>query len=782
MPPTSEHPGDAGKSFKDEWITGTIEDLIGREKVQALRTSKSAGETLWGTVVQAAVASDQQIVEALAARFRLKVADLGQSERGARDFVPEPIARRYHVLPMRITDSYLEIATASPFDFDCEKTLAFATGREVRMHLASPSAIRDRIDELYRPENVIDKLLEGMDAAEVTTLEEQQDTDELTASAEQASQRPVVRLVDLILSEGILSRASDIHIEPEEGGVAVRYRIDGVLRQVMKVPRAAGLPLISRLKIISSLDIADRLRPQDGRARVAVNGTPVDLRVSTLPASLGEKVVIRILDSRRTVLSLDSLGLTEQESGEIRALLDNRDGIILVTGPTGSGKTTTLYSALRHIQSEGVNIVTVEDPVEYRLAGIVQVQVHEKAGLTFASALRSILRQDPDVVLVGEIRDRETAQIAVQASLTGHLVLATLHTNDAPNAVTRLVDIGVESFKIATAVRGVVAQRLMRRLCPSCKEVWVESIPPKMHRWIPRDTPLYRAVGCPECAMTGFRGRFSIIEVLRVTAEVERRIGQNVTADKIAEAARAAGMHTMWESGLEHVLRGDSTIDELLRVVDMPQEDENLERRRSGPKPRLEPPAGGADASARRDAPPPEPRPERAAAEAHPGFGAFELLEEELMAGLGQEDGAAPAPARASVPTAPRPGGAKVLLVDDEDQLRRVMRDLLEREGYDVIEAGDGVEALDQVDRHAPDIIVLDLNLPGLDGYGVLSHLRSRRATEHIPVVVLTARGDEENEVRVFEFGADDFLSKPFRARALSARLDAVLRRTKHPH
>jgi type II secretory ATPase GspE/PulE/Tfp pilus assembly ATPase PilB-like protein/ActR/RegA family two-component response regulator len=778
MSPASEQAGDAGKSFKDEWITGTIEELIGREKLDALRASKTAADTLWETAIQAGVATDEQIVGALATRFRLKRADLGQSERGARDFVPEQVARRYHVLPMRITDSFLEIASAAPFDLDCEKTLAFATGRDIRMYLASPSAIRAKIDELYRPENVINKLLEGMEEAEVTTLEDQELAEaELTASAEQASQRPVVRLVDLILSEGILSRASDIHIEPEEGGVAVRYRIDGVLRQVMKVPRAAGLPLISRLKIISTLDIADRLRPQDGRARVAVNGTPVDLRVSTLPASLGEKVVIRILDSRRTVLSLDSLGLNEQESGEVRALLENRDGIILVTGPTGSGKTTTLYSALRLIQSEGVNIVTVEDPVEYRMAGIVQVQVHEKAGLTFASALRSILRQDPDVVLVGEIRDRETAQIAVQASLTGHLVLSTLHTNDAPNAVTRLVDIGVESFKIATAVRGVVAQRLMRRLCPSCKEVWVESIPPKMHRWIPRETPLYRAVGCGECAMTGYRGRFSIVEVLRVSAEVERRIGQNATADKIAEAARAAGMHTLWESGLEHVLRGDSTVEELLRVVDMPQEDEPLERRRSGSKPKIEAPGVTGEAAPRRETPAPEVRPERATS----FEGAFELLEEELMAGIGQKAGETVV--RTPLPSAQRPApGAKVLLVDDEDQLRRVMRDLLERDGYDVIEAGDGVEALDQVDRHAPDIIVLDLNLPGLDGYGVLSHLRSRRATEQIPVVVLTARGDEENEVRVFEFGADDFLSKPFRARALTARLDAVLRRTKRVH
>jgi type II secretory ATPase GspE/PulE/Tfp pilus assembly ATPase PilB-like protein/ActR/RegA family two-component response regulator len=759
--------GQESRTFRDEWIGPTIEGIIGAEPLAAIRASKTAAGSLWELTVLEGGATEEQILAALSDRFRLKLADLSQAERGARELVPEPVARRYHILPIRVTDSYLEIATSNPFDLDCEKALAFATGREVRMLLATPSAIRNKIDEGYRPENVIDRLLEGMEGAEVTQLEDQDAVDELTVSAEQASQRPVVRLVDLILSEGILSRASDIHIEPEEGGVAVRYRIDGVLRQVMKVPRAAGLPLISRLKIISQLDIADRLRPQDGRARVAVNGTPVDLRVSTLPASLGEKVVIRILDSRRTVLSLDSLGLSESEIASIRALLENRDGIILVTGPTGSGKTTTLYSALRHVQTAGINIVTVEDPVEYRLAGIVQVQVHEKAGLTFSSALRSILRQDPDVVLVGEIRDRETAQIAVQASLTGHLVLSTLHTNDAPNAVTRLVDIGVESFKIATAVRGVVAQRLMRRLCPSCKEVWVESMPPKMHRWIPSDTPLYRAVGCQECAMTGYRGRFSIVEVLPVNAEVEHRIGQNQTADKIAEAARAAGMKTLWESGLAHVVKGESTVDELLRVVDMPQDDEVLEERRrsSGAKAKAEAPA----AEAPKPAPPTAgeaARISRSAALA----GAFDIVVEGDQARVAEP----PAPGGARAPTL----GKRVLLVDDEDQLRRVMRDLLEREGYVVVEAGDGVEALDQVDRHAPDIIVLDLNLPGLDGFGVLSHLRSRRVTQEIPVIVLTARGDEENEIRVFEFGADDFLSKPFRARALSARLEAVLRRT----
>ena len=520
----------------------------------------------------------------------------------------------------------------------------------------------------------------------------------------------------------------------------------------MKIPRGAGLPLISRIKIMSQLDIADRLRPQDGRARVAVNGQPIDLRVSTLPAQLGEKIVIRILDSRATAKSLDSLGLNPGEGDAIKRLLENHEGILLVTGPTGSGKTTTLYSAINQIKGEGVNIVTVEDPVEYRMAGIVQVQVQEKAGLTFAAALRSILRQDPNVVLVGEIRDRETAMIAVQASLTGHLVLSTLHTNDAANAVTRLVDIGVEPYKIAAALRGVVAQRLMRKLCPTCKEVWMETPPERLKRWIPTGTPLYRAAGCPDCVMTGYRGRFSILEILTMNAELERRIAAGDPADRIADAARRAGMKSLWDSGLAHVLRGESTIDELMRVVDVPPEAAAIADLAAHTAPAA-PGAHGAPAA-----------PARVGAQ--PIATHFDLLEEVALPA--RRSGAYGEPAK------------KVLLVDDEDSLRKVMKELLEREGYEVAEARDGVQALDQVDRMGPDIIVLDLNLPGLDGYGVLSHLRSRPATAGIPVIVLTAKGDEDNEVRVFELGADDFLTKPFRARALSARLEAVLGRRRH--
>ena len=740
----------SSRPIRDEWLLATLEALLSPEAVEQLRTAVQ--DSYWEAAVRRGLVMDDEILTALATRFRMKIASLSSSTHHARELVPEQLARKYRVVPLAISDSVLDIATADPHDFDCERTLAFATGRTVRMSLASPMRILERIDELYRPENVVEKILEGVTANyDITAVSEVAEDTDLEASAGMASERPVIRLVDHILAEGITSRASDIHLEPEEGGVAVRYRIDGVLRQVMSLPRAAGTPLVSRVKIISGLDIADRLRPQDGRARVVVNGTRIDLRVSTLPTSQGEKVVIRILDNRATIMSLESMGLNPEEIERIRQLMSAREGIILVTGPTGSGKTTTLYSLIRQMQTRGGNIVTVEDPVEYKLQGIVQVQVNEKTGLTFASALRSILRQDPNVILVGEIRDRDTASIAVQAALTGHLVFSTLHTIDAPSSVTRLVDIGVESYKMAAALKGVIAQRLLRRLCRSCRQLSIEPIPERMQKWLPVGTSLYRSVGCPDCSMTGYRGRFAVTEVLTVSTEVERRLAANESADRIADAARESGMRSLFESGLVRVRNGETSLDELLRVLEIPAEPQS--RRPSGSHVIVaeRPPVHDAPATpsgvGSRYSPPIPPLPAEA----------LQLV-----------DDGHPHPA----------GRLTVLLVEDEAQLRRLLRDMLEREGFRVVEAVDGVEALDEVDRSAPDIIVLDLDLPRLDGYGVLTHLRSRRATAHLPVLVLTAQGDEDSEVRVFEYGANDFLGKPLRSRVLSARLRSLVRRT----
>lgn len=733
------------RPIRDDWLLPTLQALI--EQAQLERLKQEATESLWEAAVNRRLTTDGDILAALSARFRMPIADLAAVDREATEVIPEALARKYRVLPLKVTNSTLDIATSDPHDLDSERALGFAAGRTIRMNLAAPAQIQQRIEEVYRPDSAVDKLLEGMTDYDVQQLPDEQAEDvDLTS---RASERPIIKLVDHIVAEGIQQRASDIHLESQEQRVIVTYRIDGVLRQAMALPRAVGIPLVSRIKIMAELDIADRLRPQDGRARVSVNGVRVDLRVSTLPASAGEKVVIRILDSRSTVLSLENLGLTGIEAERVQGLINLREGIVLVTGPTGSGKTTTLYSALGTIQGRGVNIVTVEDPVEYKMQGVVQVQVNEKAGLSFAAALRSILRQDPDVVLVGEIRDRETATIATQASLTGHLVLSTLHTIDAASAVARLVDIGIEPFKIAAALKGVIAQRLVRRLCPRCKEPTADAVAPRLRRWLPAGVSgMYRAVGCGECGNTGYRGRMAVMEILVTDAEVERRISAAESTERIAEAARLGGMRSMWDAGIEHVLDGETDVEELLRVLEVPPE----RAAPSHPRPARETPRGSTRVPTPAATPVAKPRPS--------------FLPEEVLELV--DDVAAPA-RKATRPT--------VLLVEDEEPLRMVLRDLLEREGYEIVEAADGVQALDEVDRHAPDIIVLDLNLPRLDGYHVLSHLRARPATATVPVLVLTARGDEDSEVKVFESGADDFITKPFRPRALSARVKALLKK-----
>ena len=480
-------------------------------------------------------------VSSLARRFRLPIADLSLATTHAASIVPEKWARRFHVLPLSATEHELLIATADPLDVDCERTLGFATGRHVRLAIADADEIGRRIDDLYRTESAA---AEPEQVLEVQHLG--RDVEGAPLAPGDDGSASVSTLVDELLAAGISSRASDIHIEAEEQGIAVRHRVDGVLAVVRRLPRSVGPALVSRIKILSGLDIADRLRPQDGRARIAVNGIAVDLRVSTLPASHGEKVVIRVLDGRGAIVTLDGMGFHPDELSRIERLLEAREGLILVTGPTGSGKTTTLYAALRQIKARGVNIVTVEDPIEYRLPGIVQVQVNEKAGLTFASALRSIMRQDPDVVLIGEIRDRETAEIAIQASLTGHLVLSTLHTNDAPSAVTRLIDIGVAGYKIATAVKGVMAQRLVRRSCAECGGA---------------------NAACPVCSGSGFHGRLAIVEVLTGSPEFERRVAAGESTERIAEAARQDGMRSLWRSGVAHAMAGRTTLDEVRRVA-----------------------------------------------------------------------------------------------------------------------------------------------------------------------------------------------------------------------
>jgi type II secretory ATPase GspE/PulE/Tfp pilus assembly ATPase PilB-like protein/8-oxo-dGTP pyrophosphatase MutT (NUDIX family) len=534
---------------RDRWLLAALSKRLGEDVIESLDCG--ATESIWASIVDRGLIAENDLVAEVARHFHVPVADVRRVSQQALELVPERWARQFGVLPLAIENDALVIATSNPCDVDCERALAFAAGRSVRFAVASPNVIARRIDAAYGSAELessgrdsVNETVRHVDVELLTA--ESYDQEAVLADDAQA----ISRLVDELLAAGIGERASDIHIEPEEQGVVVRHRVDGVIRVARRLPRPLASGLASRIKIISGLDIADRLRPQDGRARVAVDGVAVDLRISSLPAAHGEKIVIRVLDGRTAVRTLESIGFASDELARIERLLQAREGLLLVTGPTGSGKTTTLYAALRLLKQRGVNIVTVEDPIEYRLPGIVQVQVRERAGLTFAAALRSIMRQDPDVILVGEIRDRETAEIAIQASLTGHLVLSTLHTNDAASAVTRLIDIGVAPYKIATALKGILAQRLLRRVCGRCG---------------PHPT-----VGCGICGGSGYHGRLAIVEVLIATPEFERQVAAGEPAERIEETARRAGMQSLWQSGLSRVRAGDTNEEEILRVAQPP--------------------------------------------------------------------------------------------------------------------------------------------------------------------------------------------------------------------
>ena len=550
----------------DEWIVPVLRELLTPAQLAAV--SQSDGPGRWSAAVARGFTTDDAILGAIATRSRMRVAKALTSSPQAVARVPEQLARRYSVLPLSVSASTIDVATANPYDLDCEQALAFVSGRRVRMCLAVPARITERLEEVYRPASVIERLLASVGPVSVHQVDPEADAATEAELSDGARERPIIRLVDHIVAEGIAARASDIHLESEADEVSVRYRVDGVLRTAMSLPRAVGNPLVSRVKIMARMDIADRLRPQGGRALVMVEGERIDLRVSTLPAAHGEKVVIRILDARGGVRSLDALGFDDLDSTRLSRLLETREGLILVTGPTGSGKTTTLYTALHVLVQRGLNVITVEDPVEYRIPGIVQSQVNEKAGLTFAAALRSILRQDPDVILVGEIRDAETAAIAIQAALTGHLVFATLHTIDAASALTRLADLGVEPAKAGTALKAVVAQRLLRRMCSACARDSDDPVPQSLWDCIPSGARLRAGAGCEACAGTGFRGRMAAVELLSVTPALGRLIVTGAPAAVVTAAARAAGMRSLWSSGVARILSGETTAAEVARVLD----------------------------------------------------------------------------------------------------------------------------------------------------------------------------------------------------------------------
>lgn len=544
------------------------EGLVTTDQLDEVRAEQErSGKSLGRVLIDLGFVTEPDLVSALAKQIGLPFVDLGEYpvDPAAALLISDNLAKRYSALPIGFDESRLVVAMSDPANVFAMDDIRTITGLEIKPVVATRSDIQSAISRFHR----LDGSVEDMAAA---VAEESAQAEDLAKVRELVEDAPIVKLVNLLVTQAVTDRASDIHVEPQERDVRIRYRIDGVLHEVMRSPKSIQSGVISRLKIMSDINIAERRIPQDGRVGLVVGGKAIDLRVATLPTVYGEKVVIRILDKSSVLLNLQDLGFSEHNFARYEDSFRKPYGMLLVTGPTGSGKSTTLYATLNIINIPDRNIITVEDPVEYRLAGVNQIQVNPKAGLTFATALRSILRSDPDVVLIGEIRDRETALIAVEAALTGHLVLSTLHTNDAPSAITRLIEMGIEPFLVSSAVDCVLAQRLVRVLCERCKEPYVPTeealrearIPVPDDGALPK---LFRAIGCQHCGKTGFRGRMAVHEVMVKTEEIERLTAERRSSEEIARMAREQGMITLREDGIDKVLAGLTSIEEIMRVI-----------------------------------------------------------------------------------------------------------------------------------------------------------------------------------------------------------------------
>ncbi|MDI6895185.1 MAG: GspE/PulE family protein [Bacillota bacterium] len=505
------------------------------------------------------VISEEELARSLAEQLGFRFSSTVNPEREVVKLVPEQVARRHRVLPLARRGKVLELAMANPLDLLAQEDVGLLTGLTVQPVVVPGRALEDALRRVYQ-----------MGLLEETLAPEEPQEIEIFRLRELVEQAPVVRLVTGIIEQALSARASDIHIEPHERGARVRFRVDGILREALDVPRGAQAPAISRVKLMAGMDISVRRLPQDGAFRAEYQGRSVDLRVATLPTAHGEKVSIRVLDRAQAITRLEDLGFLPDVQDAYREILRQARGMVLVTGPTGSGKTTTLHASLVWLNDPGLNLVTVEDPVEYHIPGVSQVQINEKAGLTFAVALRAILRQDPDIIMVGEIRDPETAEIAIRAALTGHLVLSTLHTGRAAQSVSRLLEMGLEPFLVASSLRAVLAQRLARRLCPHCAQTHVlpEDAPERAALALPPGPlELKRTSGCPRCEGLGFQGRVGIFELLRVDQGVRDLILARQPAVAIHEYAVGAGMRTLEQDAIEKALLGQISLEEARRVA-----------------------------------------------------------------------------------------------------------------------------------------------------------------------------------------------------------------------
>jgi type II secretory ATPase GspE/PulE/Tfp pilus assembly ATPase PilB-like protein/ActR/RegA family two-component response regulator len=663
----------------------------------------------------------------------------------AARLLPEKVARAHQILPIAHDNRTFTYASSVMFNADVDRDVAFASGRRPQMVLVAPGQLTSAMSQAYRLGQTIDKLI---DRIKVEDMSKPIDVPSML----EPSDSPIINLCNQIVATALAAGASDIHIEPGVTGAAVRHRIGGILEPLLTLPESAVRGVTNRFKLMANADISVKLKPQDGSFRVSVVDQSVDVRLSALPTIHGEKLVMRVIQGGASMMTIDTLGYNAKAEQALIAALSKPDGLVLVTGPTGSGKTTVLYAALQFLATGRVNIVTVEDPVERQLAGTTQIAVNVKTGNTFVNVLRSVMRQDPNIIMVGEVRDNEVADIVGQAAYTGHLVLSSLHTTDAASAITRLLNLGLAPFKVAESLNAVVAQRLVRKLCTHCCERHDDATA----EGLGKEHGLTRVAasvgrGCDQCKQTGYAGRIAVPEVMVPDEALRTAIRNGAGVGEIRTAMRAAGSASMRETALELVVDGVTSIDEVNRVLT--NHDEAKE---------VEPTSKAAGQLAAAAAPPVAAAPPKAVAPIK----------------------AAPAPAQV-LPTVgnirlvpPRPVETRrVLIADDDRMIRLIVRMLLEKDGYKVLEAENGAVAMETARREHPDLMLVDLQMPDMDGFQVVEMMRSDPRLTAIPVIVLTSETSSEVETRVLEMGADDYVMKPFEPEVLLSRVRAAFRR-----
>lgn len=731
----------AGHKFQDEWLAKALiyYQIIDQALFDELAQRFAEEDYFFDVLVKNKYLTANDIAVFIENALQIPSVNLDEIDINPRvvELIPEEICQKYILMPFNMKGEHIAVACFNPFNLEAENEIEYLTGKYVKSFFAFKDDIQRKISEYYSPEKLIDSFVSG---------EGKQSRIKIAGESSEETKSAVVRLVNHILGEAIEKEASDIHIEPKEKIVTVRFRIDGVLRNILEVPRSVHPSLISRIKILSNLNIAESRKPQDGKAKVRFDDQDIDLRISVLPTSYGEKAVIRILDKRRALVSFEKMGLRGHNKELLEKCFEFKQGMVLVTGPTGSGKSTTLYAALNRIRSTTNNIITIEDPIEYMMDGINQVQVNEKAGVTFATALRSFLRQDPDVILVGEIRDRETADIAVQAALTGHLVLSTLHTNDTFSTISRLQDMGVDVYKISESVQAIIAQRLVRKLCEDCKE---ESAPDELEtKLIPfmktlgHQPKFFHARGCASCGFSGYKGRIGVYEILILDNELKDLIAQKAPTPKLRKAARQRGFRNLYEDALRLIADGITDYKEILRVVS--PNSENSETPEEVKAPAVE----------------------------------QENTVPEEVAGNAETQTPLPVHSPAGHPPTEAAQRSKnsVLIVEDSSTMRILIKKIIEKmTDWEIYEAEDGVQALERIYRISPDVVVLDIMMPNMNGFDFLKHLRKDKKHARIPVLILTALNGPDNEVRGLELGADDYLVKPYNPQVLVSRIRKLM-------